>query len=154
MTPPRDDRTLDIFEDWNPPDPVKRFDEFLIKTATLKSRIARAVSETLNDFCQSREEVAAHMSAYLAETVTENMLNAYASEARASHTIPFHRLLALVHVTEDVRLLQVGAELFGHSVIEDRWLDWVKVGQLADRKESIDREYEYTRRQARKGARQ
>lgn len=154
MARARDDKTLDIFEDWTPTEIVERYDENRVRTATLRSRIARAVAETLND-CDilERGDIARRMSDYLGENVTKNMLNAYASEAREDHTIPFLRLLAMVHVTGDVRLLQLGAELFGHSVIEDRWLPWVDVGQLADRKEHIDREYEYVRRQARKGVR-
>lgn len=148
----RDPRTLDIFDDYTPPALVERFDEARVRTATLRSRIARAVSETLKDCTDlERADIARRMGEWLGEKVTENMLNAYASEARGDHTIPFLRLLALIHVTGDVRLLQLGAELFGHSVIEDRWIPWVEVGQLADRKEEIDREYDARRRHARRG---
>jgi hypothetical protein len=97
-----------------------------------------------------RDQLAVKMSEWLGEDVTKNMLDAYASEAREEHTIPFLRVLALLHVTSDVRLLQLGAEMFGHShsVIEDKYLGWVEVGQLADTKTEIDRAYDAARRAA------
>lgn len=146
------DRTLDLLN-WQPPQLVRRFEEQRVRAATLRARIARAVSETLKDCVQTRAAVAAAMSEWLGEEITVNMLNAYASEAREDHTIPFLRLLALVHATDDVRLLQIGAELFDHAVIEGRFLRWVEVGQMADKKDEFDRAFDAARRQARRGSR-
>jgi hypothetical protein len=154
----RDPNTLDIFSDWTPPVVVERYEETRVRTATLRARIARAVSETLKDFDRSREDVALAMSEWLGEDVTKNMLDAYASEAREAHTIPYLRLLALVHATGDVRLLQLGAELFGHVVAHSRYLEWIEVGMEADRreqanqiKEETDRAFETALRTARRG---
>ena len=154
-----DDRTLDLLN-WEPPEVVRRFDEERVRTSTLRAKIARAVSETLRDCDRSRESIAAGMSDWLGEDVTKNMLDAYASEAREEHTIPYLRLLALVHVTGDVRLLQVGAEMFGHVVAEDRYVGWIRVGMEADRRdqarrlqEEVDREFELALRTVRKGGR-
>jgi hypothetical protein len=130
---------------------VERYEEERVRAASLRSRIAKAVAETLkaaDGF--SREEIAAAMSDWLGEDISKHMLDAYASEAREEHTIPFLRVLALLHVTGDMRLLQLAAEMFGHSVIDDRYLTWVEVGQLADQKESIDRAFEAARRNARR----
>lgn len=145
--------TLDLLEDWSPPEIVQRFDAAKVRTATLRARIARAVSETLHDSDMGREDIARAMTDWLGEDedVTKNMLDAYASQAREPHTISYLRLLALVHVTGDVRLLQLGAEMFGHSVVDDRYLPWVEVGQLADRKENIEKAFDAARRQARRG---
>ena len=148
----RDRLTPDLF-DWQRQELVKRFDDAKVRAATLRARIAHAVSETLKNCAKPRVEVAESMSAWLQEDVTVNMLNAYASEARDAHTIPFIRLIALVHATDDLRLLQMAAEMFGHSVIDDRYLPWVDVGQLADKKLEIDRNLEAARRNARRGAR-
>lgn len=148
----RDGRTLDLFG-WESPRLVARFEEKSVSTASLRARIARAVAATLKDIELSRETIADRMTQWLGEKVPKNMLDAWASEAREEHTIPYLKLLALIHVTGDVRLLQLGAEMFGHSVVEDRWLPWVEVGQLADRKEDIDKAFDTARRQARKGAR-
>lgn len=117
----RDERTLDLLG-WQPPDLVQRYDAERVRTATLRARIARAVSETLKDHDGSREAVAELMSAFLDEDVTKNMLDAYASEARTEHSIPYLRLLALVHVTGDTRLLSLGAEMFGFAVIDEKYV--------------------------------
>ena len=97
-----------------------------------------------------REQIAAKMSEWLGKDVSKHMLDAYASEAREEQTIPFLRVLALLHVTGDVRLLQLGAELFDHSVIDDKYLPWVEVGQLADTKDDVDKAFDAARRNARR----
>ena len=147
-----DTNTGDLLS-WEPPAVVARFDETRIRTASLRAKVARAVSETLKDCELGRDEIAERMSEWLNEDVSKNMLDAYASEAREDHTITFHRLLALVHVTGDVRPLQVGADLFDHSVIDNRYLPWVEVGQLADKRDELEKSFEAARRNARKGAR-
>lgn len=144
---PGDKTTLDLLA-WEPTEIVERFEEVTVRAASLRSRIAKAVSETLKASQMPRGQLAAKMSEWLGEDVTKNMLDAYASEAREEHTIPFLRVLALLHVTGDVRLLQLGAEMFGHSVIDDKYLSWVEVGQLADTKIEIDRAYDAARRAA------
>jgi hypothetical protein len=148
---PRDDRTLDLLA-WEPPAvAVARYDPSRLRTATLRSRIARAVAETLKDSGKPRAAIADAMGDWLGEEVTRHMLDAYASEARADKTIPFLRALALVHVTDDLRLLQMATELFGHSVVAERWLKWVEVGQLADKRDEIEKSFESARRDARRG---
>lgn len=101
-----DDRTGDLLS-WEPPVVVKRYDEQRIKTATMRARVAHAVSETLSESEFNRDTIASKMSEFLGEEVSKNMLDAYASEAREEHTISYVRLLALIYVTNDVRPLQV-----------------------------------------------
>jgi hypothetical protein len=153
-----DDRTQDLL-DWEPPVIVRRFDDDRVRTATLRSRIARAVSETLRDCEHSREVVATAMSDWLGEEVSKNMLDAYASEAREDHTIPYLRLLALTEVTRDPRLLQIGAEMFGYIVVEERYRHWIRAGMEYDRVNSAkevaahsEREAELALRLAKRGA--
>lgn len=153
-----DDRTLDLLA-WEPPEPP-RYAEERVRTATLRDRISRAVSETLKDCEQGRAEIAAAMGAWLGEEVSENMLNAYASQGREDHTIPYLRLLALVQVTGDTRLLQLGAELFGTTVIENRLKPFIEIGMRFDRRnravaiaQEEDREIDVAIRTIRKGAR-
>ncbi len=153
-----DTRTLNLLE-WEPPHiEVARFEERVVRAASLRARIARAVSQALKDDGRSRDDIAFVMSDWLGEDVTKNMLDAYASEAREDHTIPYLRLLALIEVTGDVRLLQLGAEMFGHLVVDNKYLDWVEIGMEADRKdqvdrlaEEIDRSYAAKLRQIRRG---
>lgn len=148
----RDSGTLDLLS-WERPQLVRRYEEQEVRAATLRARIAHAVSATMKASELSRDEIAGAMSGWLGEEVSVHMLNAYASEAREDHTIPYLRLLALVQVTNDTRLLQLGAELFGTSVVEDRWLPWVEVGQLADKKQDVESAFESARRAARRGVR-
>ena len=110
---------------------VERFDEGRVKAATLRAKIAHAVSETLRDCGKSREDVAHDMSVVLDEIVSKPMLDAYASEARADHTIPFLRLIALMMVTGDVRPLQLAAEATGHLVISAQGRAWAELGVAA-----------------------
>lgn len=145
-------QTADLLT-WNPPQLVERFDEGSVRAASLRARIARAVSQTLKDCDLSREEVAAAMSEWLGEEVSLHMLQAYCSQAREEHTINFLRVVALVHVTQDARLLQLAAELFDRAVIETRWLGWVEVGQRAAAKVENDKAYESALQQARRGLR-
>jgi desulfoferrodoxin (superoxide reductase-like protein) len=153
----RDDNTMDLFKDYTPPEVVKRFDEAITRAGTLRSAVARAVSASMKDSGKTRSQLASEMTDSLGEEVTENMLNAYASEARESHTIPYVRLVALAQVTGDARLLQIGAEQIGHVVADLRYMEWIKVGMEADRKEQITRlakeaeqDFELTLRAARK----
>ncbi|MBI1262980.1 MAG: DNA transposition protein [Rhizobiales bacterium] len=143
---------LDLLS-WERDEVIERFEDVNVRAASMRSRIAKGVAVTLNDAALERKEIAKRMSDWLGESVTANMLNAYASESRSEHSISYLRLLALVTVTQDPRLLQLGSELIGHSVISDRYLPWVEVGQLADKKDEIDRAFDATRRYARKAMR-
>jgi len=149
--PPRDSRTLDLFS-WEPPPLVKRFDEVRVRAGTLRQRIALAVSETLKESEMSREEIANGMTEWLGEEMSKNMLDAYASQSREEHSISLLRVLALLHVTGDMRLLQLAADLFGHSVIENRYLPWVEVGMRADHKIESDKSFDAALRWAKKVA--
>lgn len=122
-------RTLDLL-DWQPREAdVRRYDEDRVRASSLRARITHAVAETLRDCEHDRGEIARRMSEWLGEDVSKNMLDAYASEARDDHSISYLRLLALVHVTGDIRPLQTGAEMFDHVVVADGLLDWVEVGR-------------------------
>ena len=151
-----DTRTPDLLS-WEPPvaeeDLVVRYDEPKVRAASLRDRIARAVAETLRDYQDSRESIAQAMSEWLGEDVSKPMLDAYASQAREGHTISYLRLLALIHVTGDTRLLQLGAELFQCAVIDDRYLPWVEVGQAADVRDESQKWFDAARQRARRGVR-
>lgn len=150
MAPPRDPRTLSLF-DWEPPQLVKRFEDVRVRAASLRQKLSMGVAETLKGADIDRDQIAAEMSEWLGEEVSKNLLDAYASQAREDHSISLLRLLALIHATGDLRILQMMAEMFGHSVIENRFLPWVEVGQLADKKDEFDRAFNAARYQARKG---
>lgn len=147
-----DSQTGDLLS-WRQDPVVAAFAPEAVRAASLRSQIARAVVETLRDAALPREAIAQQMGNWLGEEISTNMLNAYASQAREDHTIPYLRLLALVHVTGDVRLMQLGAALFGHSVVADKYVPWVDVGRLADERDQINSQLEAARYLARKGGR-
>ena len=148
-----DPYTIDMFSDYAPPQLVERFAEELVRAPTLLDRIARAVAATLRDCDKPRETIAEEMTSWSGKNVTRLTLDSWASGAKANHTPSYLLLLALVHVTSDTRLLQLGAEMFGKALVDERYLSWVEVGQLADKKDEYDRAFDAARRAARKGAR-
>lgn len=148
MTRARDSRTLDLFTDWQPPEVVQRFDDTRVRAASLRQKIALGVAETLKGSDRDRDSIATAMAEWLGEEVSKNLLDAYASQAREEHVISLLRLIALIHATGDLRILQMIAEMFGHSVVEDRFLPWIDVGQLAERKDELDRAFDAARRSA------
>ena len=113
MSPPRlaCPHTLDIFA-YQPPPVVNTYDEVKVRAASFKNRIAKTVFTTLKECGMTREKIAKGMTEYLGEEVTKNMLDAYASQGLEEYSISVHRLLALVHVTGDMRILQVMVEPF------------------------------------------
>ncbi|MGB0747146.1 MAG: DNA transposition protein [Magnetospiraceae bacterium] len=136
---------------WTPPETVvRRFDDARVRAADLRSKIARAVAEALSDTPLDRKEIARRASEWLGETISPAMLNKYASPSSDDHPLPLAKFLAIVAATEDPRLLQVFAEMFGWSVIDDRYLPWVEVGQLADAKEEFDKAYAAARAKTRR----
>lgn len=148
----RDTSTIDMFAEWQPVDPVQRFDEKRVRAASLRQQMALGVAETLRDAAKAgedRDTIAERMAEWLGEEVSKNLLDAYASQAREEHVISLLRLIALVHATGDLRILQMIAEMFGHSVIEDRYLPHIQYAQLADKKEELDRAFELARRKIR-----
>jgi hypothetical protein len=98
-----------------------------------------------------RAEVATRMSEFLGEPVSEHMLNAYASQAREGHKISAARLMALLHVTGDIRLLQVLADPFGWSVIESRYLPLIELAVLREQEDEAQRRIKSARARARAG---
>ncbi len=135
--------------DWTPPAAVQRFDEDRVRAVTVAGKICRAVSQTLKEAKGSRREVAGCMSAFLGEDVSENMLNAYASEGRPDHVINAVRFVGLLHATQDRRLLEMVAEMFGWIVIEKRFLKLIELAVLQEKQAEIRRRADAARRLAR-----
>lgn len=148
----RDPHTLSLLE-WQPPEPVKKFAQSEVRAASLDARICKAIVVALRDAGAAREVIAARMSAYLGETVSLAMLNAYASPARSTHTINVVRFVALVHATHDRRLLELLAEMFGWSVVDERYADAIAEVELAEKAEEISRQLQLTRMKRRSGGR-
>ena len=142
---------LDLL-DWQPPTVTEQFDEHQVRAATLVGRIAHGVAACLRDADRrdlGREEIAVRMSSYLGERVSKAMLDAYASEARADHIISLPRLMALVHVTGDRRLLELLTEPFGWCVVPRRFLALIELAALREHEDEMKRRGDALRRRAR-----
>lgn len=145
------DRTMDLLR-WDPPPVAEGFEPGQIRGATFGAKIALAVAATLKEAKADREEIAAQMTRYLGEDespVTENMLDAYASQARLTHQISAVRLLALCAVTHDARLLGLVAEELGFAVVEQKYVGLIEAAQMEEKAEELKASAAARRRAAR-----
>ncbi|WP_153343776.1 DNA transposition protein [Roseospira navarrensis] len=154
-----DTRTADLLA-WAPPEVVQTFAPDQVRAASLRAQVSRAVAAALRDCDTPRDEIAAAMGAYLGEPVPKTALDGYASEAREDHTISVLRLMALVHATGDVRLLQMLAEPFHHMVVDARHqeaieeiIDLDRRDEVAEYLDGLERRIEARRRRRRGGHR-
>lgn len=134
--------------DWTPPEATVRFDDRMVRAASIRAQVCRAIAVALGDCHVPREEIAARMSAFLGERISKHMLDAYASQAREEHAISLPRFLALLHVTQDRRLLELIAEMFGWAVIERRHLPLIELAAVQDRVDELRRTADALKRQA------
>ena len=134
---------------WQPPATVTRFEDREVRAATIAGTVCRAVSVALRDCRLKRPDVAERMSGFLGEDVGLNILNAYASPARPDHTISMTRFAALLHVTQDRRLLELLAEPHGWAVIDRKFLKLIEIAALQEREDELRRNREALRRTAR-----
>jgi hypothetical protein len=136
--------TTDDLLSWVAPQPVKAFAPERVRAASLSATLSRGVSEALKG--RSRDQVAQEMSDYLGETISTNMLDKYASEAAAEHVVNMVRFIALIHATKDRRLLQLIAEPFGWSVVEQRHLDAIELAAALEERERLNGEIDAARK--------
>jgi hypothetical protein len=136
----RDDRTLDLFRDVEPPAVVARYDEELVRAATLSARMSRAVAQCLKDSSLSREKIAAEMASFLGEDVPVSVLNAYASQAKDKHQISAVRLLALAVVTKDEALINALLGAAGLIAVPSRYEALLKRERARERRERAELE--------------
>lgn len=108
--------------------------------AGLGRLIASAVGRMLKEDARSREEVAGAMSALLGEPVSRWMLDAYASEARAEHSVSAERLLALVVATARYDVLDAIVRRTGAAVFVGGEVETVRLGHLMAQKRHIEAE--------------
>lgn len=148
----RDPHTHDLLS-WSPPEPVKRFAPDEVRAASLDARICKAMALALKECPWDRSYVAAQMSQFLGERVSEAMLNAYVSPARTTHQISLTRFMALVHVTKDRRLLELLADMMGWCVVDERYAEAIKEVELAEKRDEIERQLTLTRAKRRSGGR-
>lgn len=141
---------LDLL-DWEPQTAVSAFEPQTVRAASLAASISKGVSQALKGCGRRREDVARLMSEFLDETVSEAVLNAYASEAKSDHVINVVRFIALVEVTRDRRLLQLIAERMGWAVVDAKYLSLIELAQLEEHRSRVEQKIDAARRLAKRG---
>lgn len=131
---------LDLLRNVAPLSVVERHDPDRVRAATLTMLLARSIAETLRNCEMTRTEVAQAMSEQLGESVTEAMLNKYASTASEQHTIPAHRLVALTAVTKDARILNALLAEAGLIAIPQKYEALLRREMAREARERLDRE--------------
>jgi len=134
---------------WSPRQADLAFDERDVRGASVAARMARAVAVALRDCGKPRGRVATEMSAFLGEAVSPAMIDAYASVAREAHRISLPRFLALLHVTQDRRLLQLLAQPMGWAVVEQKHLVLIELAAAREQEDALRRRREALARRAR-----
>lgn len=143
---PRDTKTLSLL-DWQPAQvPVPVVAAEVSRAATLGGRMARLMALVLRECGKSREDIAAAMADYLGESVSVDSLNKWVSEASTDHVINIVRYIALVHATDDLRLVQGLAEMFGHSVLPTDLVAAAEESILSAQIEALERRKKLARR--------
>ena len=148
----RDPYTKDLLT-WRPTEPVVRFDADQVRAASLDQKICKAMAQALKDCPWDRAVIAERMSGFLGQPVSKAMLDAYVSPARDTHQISVVRFMALVHVTQDRRLLELLADLMGWCVVDERYADAIREVELSEKRDEIERQLQLTRMNRRSGAR-
>lgn len=100
-----------------------RAPQTLPRALDFNRRLARAMSEAIRECGKPRAQVAGEMTellGYADAAVTTDMLNAYTSEARETHTISAVRLKAFIRATGCTWLWDVLLEGEGVTLLQGR----------------------------------
>lgn len=101
--------------------PVERFSTERVRATRTSIRIAQAMTEAIKESGRSREDIAEAMSEVLGERITTDVLYQYSSPANEKNNIPAHRLIALVAVTGDIRILNAALQDTSFVAVDQRF---------------------------------
>ncbi|QRY97411.1 hypothetical protein JT366_09415 [Sphingomonas paucimobilis] len=132
----RTSETIQLGFSFDPPAPARAEADL----AGLDRVVSGCVSIMLKGDDRSRHEIAGAMSALLDERVSKDMLDAYASEARAEHNISAARLLALIAVTERFDLLDSLVRRIGGALLVGDEILAARLGSLKAQRARLDEE--------------
>ncbi len=140
MVRDRGDRaTSDLFS-WEPPPVAVGYSEEVSGRGELQNRIARLISRALRDARDDgkpRGQVAQELGRELGRTVSEDMLDKWASEASEAHRIPLDAFIALIRVTGAHQLLGFVPEMFGFVVVEKKYEAIIELQLLEEHEREI-----------------
>jgi len=125
--------------DWKPQPVTAAFAPDEVRGASIAARISRGVAVSLKATGKTRHAIAQQMSRFLGLDVSKPMIDGYAAPSRDDHAISVVRFIALLHVTQDRRLLQLVADELGWAVIEKRFLPLIEVAEIREREDALKR---------------
>lgn len=128
----KDTRTLDLFE---VPAPAPE----LPGAMDYRRQVAHLVSEMLRASAGDRYEVAAKMSRLTGKDVSKYMLDAYASDAREDHNLPFYLVPALEAVCDSHALTAWLADVRGGRLLVGREALNAELGRLERMRDEASR---------------
>lgn len=128
----KDTFTLDLFD---VPEPAPE----LPGTMDYRPQVAHMVSEILRGAAIDRYEVAARVSRLTGKDLSKNMLDAYASDAREDHNLPFYLAPALEAVCESHVLTAWLADIRGGRLLIGREALTAELGRLERQRDEAAR---------------
>lgn len=141
MAPKRRDLdTMDLFRDYQPPEVAARFGPDIARGGTLDVRIANVLSEAMTRSGKPRAQIAAEMSDWLGQRISENMLDQYASPARRDQKITLERFIALIEATGCHELIGFVAEPSGFVAVPGRYAEIIQLWQTEERLAELERQ--------------
>lgn len=127
----------DFFDAAGPQQPKLRRSEGALEG--YERRVASAVARMMEMSGMSRQEIAVRLSQLLGENVSKTMLDAYASEARATHNISASRLFALTVVTEGHDVLDRLLREIGSALVVGEEIATLELGHLTAQERDLKR---------------
>lgn len=116
------------------------FSDHEISSQTVKGQWSKIVKAVLADSPMSREEVARQISQRIGENVTKGYLDACSSYEKDTHTISLPRLMGLLEVTKDERIINHLAQKIDGMIVPRSFEKHLRVAHLKALREEIDRE--------------
>lgn len=135
----RDTLTPDLFA-WQPPKVAVGYSEDVTGRGALDNRIARAISRALKDAKErgmSRSQIAKAMSDYLGRSISEDMLNKWASEAADSNRITLDAFMALIDATSSHDLMGLVVSGFGYVAVPERYSDMIELHLIEEHERDV-----------------
>lgn len=106
--------------------------------AQSRKEIAKVMVKTLSACGIDREEIAKKMSGILGRKITKHMLDAYASEARNTHTPALDVAIAFDLATGQAALSGYFVAKFGGEIVLGKDIPLLKVARIQREKEAIN----------------
>lgn len=135
----RDTLTDDLFA-WTPPKVSAGYSEDVTGRGALDNRISKAISRALKDAKEqglSRSAIAMDMSRFLGRTISEDMLNKWASEAADSNRITLDAFIALIEATGAHDLIGVVTSGFGYVAVPERYSDLIELHLVEEHEREV-----------------